>query len=101
MRDQTQSENVEYFSYLGRKITSGARCTREVKSRAATVKAALDRKKAFVTSKMSLHLRRKKTVECYIWRTALCGAKTGTFWGVDGKYLESFEMCCWRWMEIN
>jgi hypothetical protein len=29
----------------------------------------------------------------------LCGAETWTFWKVDQKYLESFEMCYWRRME--
>ena len=30
---------------------------------------------------------------------ALCGAETWTLWAADQKYLESFEMWCWRRME--
>jgi hypothetical protein len=59
MIDQTQLENVEYFNYVGRMITNGARCTREIKSRIAMAKAALNKKTGFKfkeeTSKV-LHL---------------------------------------------
>jgi hypothetical protein len=40
MIDQKQSENVEYFDYLGSTVTH-ARCTRELKSRIAVAKATL------------------------------------------------------------
>jgi hypothetical protein len=40
-----------------------------------------------------------KLVECYIWTMALYGAETWTLRAVDQKYLESFEMWCWRRME--
>jgi hypothetical protein len=50
------------------------------------------------TSKLALNLR-KKLVKCYIWSIALCGAETWTLRNVDRKYLESFEMWCWRRME--
>jgi hypothetical protein len=61
---------------------------REMKSRIAMATAAF-------TSKLDLHLR-KKLVKCYIWSIALYGAETGTLRKVDQKYLESFEMWCWR-----
>jgi hypothetical protein len=38
-------------------------------------------------------------VKCYVWSIALYGAETWTFWAVDQKQLESFEMRCWRRME--
>jgi hypothetical protein len=50
------------------------------------------------TSKLDLNLR-KKLVKCYILSVALCGAETWTLRKVDRKYLESFEMRCWRRME--
>jgi hypothetical protein len=34
-----------------------------------------------------------------IWSIALYGAETYTLQKVDHKYLESFEMWCWRRME--
>jgi hypothetical protein len=49
-------------------------------------------------SKLDLNLR-KKLAECYIWSLALCGAETWTLQKVDQKYLESFEMWCWRKMQ--
>ena len=55
-------------------------------------------KRRFFTSKLDLNLR-KKLVKCYIWSMALYGAETGTFRAADKKYLESFEMWCWRRME--
>jgi hypothetical protein len=47
------------------------------------------------TSKLDLNLR-KKLVKCCIWSIALYGAETWTLWKVDQKYLESFDMWCWR-----
>ena len=52
------------------------------------------------TSKMNLNLR-KKLVNCYIWNIALYGAETWTLCKVDQRYPESFEMWCWRRMEIS
>jgi len=42
---------------------------------------------------------RKKLVKCYIWSIALSGAETWTLQQVGQKYLESYEMWCWRRME--
>jgi hypothetical protein len=61
-------------------------------------KAAFNRKKTHFTNKLDLELRRK-LVKCYIWSTALYGAETWTLRKLDQKYLESFEMWCWRRME--
>jgi hypothetical protein len=81
-------------------ITNDAKCTREIKSRIAMAKAAFNKKKIFFTSKLDLNLR-KKLVKCYIWSIALYGAETWTLRKVDQKYLESFEMWCWRRMRIS
>jgi hypothetical protein len=96
MIGQKQLENVEYFNFLGSMITNGARCTREIKSRIATAKAASTR--SLFTSKLDLNLR-KKLVKCYIWSVALYGADIWMLWKVDWKYLEGFEVWCWRRME--
>jgi hypothetical protein len=40
---QKQLENVKYFNYLGSMITNDAKCTREIKSRIAMVKAAFNK----------------------------------------------------------
>jgi hypothetical protein len=39
---------------------------------------------------------RKKLMKCYIWSIALYGGETWTLRKLDQKYLESFEMWCWR-----
>jgi len=56
-------------------VTNDARCTCEIKSRVAMVRAAFNKKKTVFTSKVDLHLK-KKLVNCYIWSVALCGAET-------------------------
>jgi hypothetical protein len=61
-------------------------------------KAALNKKTLF-TRKLDLNLW-KKLVKCYIWSIALYGAETWTR-RKDQKYLESFEIWCWRRMEIS
>ena len=98
--DQKQLENVECFEYLGSILTNDGRCTNmcEIKSRIAMAKAAFNKRKIPFTSKLDLNLR-KKLVKCYIWSMALCGAETWTLRAADQKYLESFEMWCWRRME--
>jgi hypothetical protein len=59
--------------------------------------ATFNNKKTIFTSKLDLNLR-KKLVNCYIWSIALYGAETWTLRKVEQKYLESFEMWCWRRM---
>ena len=58
-------------------------------------KTAFNKEKTIFISKLDLSLR-KKVVKCYIWSTAFYGTETWTFQSVDYKYLESFEMWCWR-----
>jgi hypothetical protein len=63
-------------------------------------KAAFNKKKTLSTRKLDLNLR-NKLVKCYIWSIAFYGAETWALRKVDHKYLESFEMWCWRRMEKN
>jgi len=79
-------------------LTNDGRCTCEIKSRIAMAKAAISKKKTLFTSKLDLNLR-KKLIKCYIWSMALYGAETWTLRTADQKYLQSFEMWCWRRME--
>jgi hypothetical protein len=76
-------------------ITNDARCKREIKYRISMAKAAFNKNNALFTSKLGLNLR-KKLVKCYIWSIALYGAETWTLRKVDQKYLESFEVSCYR-----
>jgi hypothetical protein len=91
-------ENVEEFNYLGCMIKYDARCTREIRSRIAMAKAAFNKKKALFASKLDLELR-NKLGQFYIWSIALYGEETWTLPKLDQKYLESFEMWCWRRLE--
>jgi len=100
MIDQKQLENVECFKYLGSVLTTDGRYTCEIKSRIAMSKAAFNKKRIVFTSKSDLNLK-KKLIKCYIWTMALYGAETWTLRAADQKYLESFEMWCWRRMEIS
>jgi hypothetical protein len=95
--DKNPVENVEESNYLGNMITNDVRCTREIKARIAMKKAAFNKKTLF-TSKLDLELG-KKLVKCYIWSIALYCAENWTLRKLDQKYLESFEMWCWRRME--
>jgi hypothetical protein len=62
-------EDVEYFKYLGSMITNDERCTCAIKSRIVMAKAACNKKKNLVATKLDLNLR-KKLVKCYIWSIA-------------------------------
>ena len=61
-------------------------------------KGVFSRKKILFASKLDLNLR-KKLVKCYIWSIALYGVETSILREIYQKYLESFEMWCWRRME--
>jgi len=98
MIEQKQLENVDCFKYLGRMLKNDGRCTCEIKSRIAIAKVAFNKKKNLFISKLDLNLR-KKLVKCYISSMAVYGAETWTLRAADQKYLESFEMWCWRRME--
>jgi hypothetical protein len=98
MIDQKQLENAESFKYLGSMLTNDGRCTCEIKSRIAMVKAVFNKKRALFIFSLDLRLR-KKLKKCYVWSIALYGVETWTIRTVDQKHLESFEMWCWRRME--
>ena len=73
--------------------------TREIKFSIALTKEVFKKKKKdLFTSKLDSNLR-KKLVKCYIWSMALYGAETRMLRAADQKYLEGFEMWCWRRME--
>ena len=60
-------------------------------------KAAFNNKTLF-TSKMDFNLR-KKLVKCKIWCSILYGAYAARTWTLrkaGQKYLESFEIWCWK-----
>jgi len=98
--DQKQLENVECFKYLGSMLTNDGRCNCEIKSRIAMAKVAINKKKNLFTTTMDLNLR-NKLVKSYILSMVLYGAETWKLWAADQKHLESFEMWCWRRMEIS
>jgi hypothetical protein len=79
-------------------LTNDGRCTCEIKSRIAMAKAAFNKKRALFTSTLDLKMR-KKLVNT--WSIALYGAETWTLRAVHRKHLESFDMWCWRRMEIS
>jgi hypothetical protein len=57
-------------------------------------------RRALFTSSWT-YILRKKLAKYYIWSTALYCAETWTIQKTDQKYLESFEMWCWKWNEIS
>jgi hypothetical protein len=65
-RDKKQLEYPKYFKHVCNMITNDARCSSEIKFRISMAKAAFNKKKTFITSKLELYLR-KKLVKCYIW----------------------------------
>jgi hypothetical protein len=54
--------------------------------------------KTALNSKLELNLK-KKLPNCEIWSIASYGAETWKLRKVDHKYLDSFEVFCWRKME--
>ena len=66
--------------------------------RIAIAKEAFNRKMSLLTSKENIELK-KILVRYYVWSIALYGSETWTLRKLERKYLETFEMWCWRRME--
>jgi hypothetical protein len=71
---EKQPQNVEHFNYLVSMITKDAKCSREIKSRIAVAKAAIDKKKKkknLFTNRLDLTLRNKSKMlllkYCFVW----------------------------------
>jgi hypothetical protein len=79
-------------------VMNDARFRREIKSKIAMENAGLNKKKIPFANKLRLNLR-KKLVKLYFWSITSYGAEIWTLCKVDQKYLESFEMWCWRRVE--
>ena len=58
-------------------------------------KEAFNRKISLLTRKLNIELK-KKLVRCYVLSIALCGSETWIVRKLERRYLESFEMWCWR-----
>ena len=89
-------KEVDHFKYLGSVLTRDGYCTREINMRIA--KEVFNRKMSLLTSKLNIELK-KKLVRCYVWSIVLYGSETWTLKKLEQKYLESYEMWCWRRME--
>jgi hypothetical protein len=59
MVDQKRLENLESFKYLVSMLTNDVRCTCEIKSKIAMAEGAVNKKRALLTSKVDLELRKK------------------------------------------
>jgi hypothetical protein len=77
--------------------TNDARCTNEIKS-GFTCKNVSEREENNLHQQIGLKIK-EEPVKCCIWSIALNGAEKWTFRKLGAKYLESFEMQCWRRME--
>jgi hypothetical protein len=60
------------------------------------MKAAFNRNRKLFTSKLD-----SKLVKCYIWGTAMYGAKTWTLLEVDQENRDNFGMWSWGRLEIR
>jgi hypothetical protein len=56
---------------------------------------ASDNKRALFSSKLDFNLR-KKLVKCCIWSIAFYGVENWTLCEDDQRYVENFQMWCWR-----
>ena len=85
-------KGVDYLKHPGSVLVRECHCTRGIK-----VKEAFNINLLLFTSKLNIELR-KKLVLCYVWSTVLYGSETWTLKKLEQKYLERFEMWCWRRM---
>jgi hypothetical protein len=72
--------------------------SQEKRNRGISKGNAAFKKKILFSNKLDLNLRTKLVK--YIWSITWYGAETWTLRKADQKYLDSFEMWCWRRMEM-
>jgi len=87
--DEVPLKNVEYFNYLGSVITN---------SRGLSLQSSIQQDEYSFHHQIRLKFN-KETREVLHWIVALYGDETWTLRRVDRKYLERFEMWCWRRLE--
>jgi len=63
-------------------VSKNTRCAREMKSSIAMAKAAFNKKKNLLTSKLNLNVRKKET-KCYIWSNDGYGAENWKLRKID------------------
>ncbi|KAL4149828.1 hypothetical protein QTP88_003684 [Uroleucon formosanum] len=91
-------DQVENFRYLGSIISQDGKCTMDIKARIAQAKTAFMNKRNLLCSKnMSIRVK-KRLIKVYVWSVALYGCETWVLNKAEQKFLESFEMWCWRRM---
>ena len=91
-------KEVDNFKYFGSVLTRDDYYTREIEMRIAIAKEIFNRKISLLTSKLNIELR-KKLVRSYVWSIAVYGSETWTLRKLERKYLERFDMWCWKRME--
>ena len=80
---------VDHFKYFGNVLT------REIKRKIDITKETFNRKISLLKSKLYI-LFRKKLTRSLVWSIALYYSETWALSKFEQKYLESFEMWCWR-----
>ena len=84
-----------HFKYLENVLTRDGYSAREIKMRIVIAKEVFNTKISLFRSKLNIELR-KKLARSYVWSIALYGSETWTLGKLERKYLESFEVWCWR-----
>jgi hypothetical protein len=97
MIDQKQLETVEHFNYLSSMITNGAGVHLKLSPRLPWQKQHSTRRR--LLSPANWIYSKGENTECYIWSIASYAAEMWSLRKEDHKYLENFEVCCWRRME--
>jgi hypothetical protein len=87
MIDQQQMENVEHFNCLGTMITNYARCTCDIKSRNAVIKAAFDKKNFHQKIRIKC---KEETSKALHLEHGFCDNETWTLQKVDKKKTGKF-----------
>ena len=90
---------VEKFKYLGFRITSDARCHKDVRARIAMAKQSFNTLENILRNKNQSVSVRTRVLKCYVWPVLLYGCESWTLTTALIKNLESAEMWFYRKMQ--
>jgi len=89
-------EEVESFVYLGSVFTRDGSCTQDVRKRLAMGRSAMQSLSSVWKSKDTSTTTKVRLLKALVWSVAIYGSEGWTLRSKEEKYIEAFEMWCYR-----
>jgi len=89
-------EEVESFVYLGSICTSDGNLTQDIRKKLALGRSAMQSLSSVRKSKNISTTTKGRLLKALVWSIAIYGSEGWTLRSEEEKYIEAFEMWCYR-----